>query len=138
MENSPKKQQMPAAIIIWILLMALVAIEGVPLFASYATHPLGLTIFIIFTALLIVNFITIISRRLRLITAISHIAIGGALLILQLIMMISMATCTGNCAAKGGLDIIIVIIALWPPTIFFAAYGLYFLLSKNVKAYFKN
>lgn len=129
---------MPAGIISWIVIMVCLVISLASVLLSYAQYLLGGIIIASCAIVLLSWVIAAAMRRWRLYVAISHLIIGGALVVMNLILIIGMATCDHACVAGGGMDAIIIVIMLPGPTAFNILYGLYFLNSKKVKAYFNN
>jgi len=136
--NNQKKTYMPTGIVSWIVIMICLIVCSASVLLAYAQYLLGGIIIAACAIILITWVIAVVSRRWRLFVAISHLIIGGALVIMNLILIIGMATCDHACVAGGGMDAIIIVIMLSGPTAFNILYGLYFLNSKKVKAYFNN
>lgn len=134
--NKPK---MPGGIVVWFIMTILALISILVPFGDYVKYPLGAALIILALTLVLSCIGLTIARVGRLFVGISHlvvaVALGGYLLFFYIIGAQCMASST--CDKSGMIGIPIMTILLAGPIAYFMAYGLYFALSKKVKAYFK-
>ena len=132
-----QKKNTPAGIIIWYILTIMTLMSITPIIFSYITNPLGAALMLL-PIYLIACVILTSMRKCRLFIGIGHMVTGAIMTIASIIMFFSMVNCqnTPSCVSGGGLDIIFVLILIWPPATVNLIFGLYFTISRKVKAYF--
>jgi hypothetical protein len=132
-----EKSKTPAGIIIWLVITIITAISILSAMRDYYAYPAGAIILTALTALIVACIILTLTRVGRLIIGISHLAIASISIIYQTILFITIGICanTQNGCGSAGVAVFIPFLLFWPTT-YFLGYGLYFTLSKKVKAYF--
>ena len=137
MKNKPK---MPVGIVIWFVMTVLALISILVPFGDYIKYPLGATLIIIALTLILSCIGLTIARAGRLIVGISHLVVAAVLGGYLLFFYIAGAQCmaSSSCDKSGVIGIPIMTLLLSGPIAYFLCYGLYFTLSKKVKAYFGN
>ena len=132
-----EKSKTPAGIVIWLVITIITAISILSVMHDYFAYPAGAIILTALTALIVACIGLTFARVGRLIIGISHLAIASISLIYQTILFITVGICasTENGCGSAGVVVFIPFLLFWP-TAYFLGYGLYFTLSKKVKAYF--
>jgi len=132
-----KKSNTPAGIVIWLVITIITTISILSAMHDYFVYPAGAIVLAALTALIIACIGLTFARVGRLIIGISHLVVAGISLIFQTILFITIGVCanTQNGCGAAGVAVFIPFLLFWP-TAYFLGYGLYFTLSKKVKAYF--
>lgn len=132
------KPKMPTGIVVWFIMTILMLISVLVPFGDYVKYPLGAAIIVGALALILSCIGLTIARVGRLYIGITHLVVatilGGYLLFFYIVGAQCMASST--CDRAGLIGIPIMTFLLAGPIAYFLCYGLYFTISKKVKAYF--
>ena len=138
-----KQEQVPSAIRFWTIVTGFAAfftllfiINGVGDLTRGMKFDLFMIIPVILHLISLITFIGLMCRRFRLFIVISNVIIAALLLGFQIFGFFGIVLCNQQCVAGGGLDGLIILMALLLPTIFFTAFSIYLIRSEEAKTFF--